>query len=139
MGVRRVTLNLTAVVLASLTAAGCSPTFESGFASIDPQERTVAIVDAASAGDQDAIPHLISLLDSDDPAERMLADQSLRQLTGQDFGYHFYDPDWRRAKAARAWSEWWQSQAGQSSSASTSTTPIVHPPSADNTGSSPTP
>lgn len=98
-------------IVLSVLAAGCAgPSIQPGFESVDPQERTAALLDAARAGDQSATPELIVMLESSDPAERMLADGALRRLTGQDFGYRHFDPEWKRAEAADAWRRWWQEQ-----------------------------
>lgn len=90
---------------------GCSgPPLQPGFESVDPQERTAALLKAARAGDSSATPELIIMLDSSDPAERMLADEALKRLTGQDFGYRHYDPAWKRQPSVDAWKDWWQGQ-----------------------------
>lgn len=100
-------------------AAGCSgPSIRPGFDSIDPQERTAALLEAAREGDRSAVPELIVMLESSDPAERMLADEALRRLTGQDFGYRHFDPERKRSAAADAWRQWWRSQPGRHEPAS---------------------
>ena len=91
--------------------AGCSgPSLQPGFESVDPQERTAALLKAARSGEAAAIPELIIMLESSDPAERMLADETLKRLTGQDFGYRHYDPAWKRQPAVDAWRDWWDAQ-----------------------------
>lgn len=98
------------MVMLALGAGCAGPSIRPGFESVDPQERTAALLQAARAGDQAAAPELIVMLESSDPAERMLADEALRRLTGRDFGYRHYDPEWKRAEAADAWRRWWQEQ-----------------------------
>ncbi len=98
--------------LAMIVSAGCAgPALEPGFDSIDPQERTAALIDAARDKDRTAIPQLIVMLESDDPAERMLASETLRRLTGMNFDYHHADPAWRREKPVLAWRRWWEEQS----------------------------
>lgn len=92
--------------------ASCGPSFESGFASIDPQERTAALLQAGRDQDRASIPQIILLLDSSDPAERMLAGDLLLELTGEDFGYRHYDSPMRRAQAVRQWQTWWNNGTG---------------------------
>lgn len=101
--------------LVSVFVAGCrGPALEPGFASVDPQERTVALLDSTRRDDRASIPDLIALLDSGDPAERMLAERALRRLTGLDFGYRHYDAPLRRAAAVDAWRRWWTDTGGAS-------------------------
>ena len=64
----------------------------------------------AKAEDEEAVPELIVMLYSADPAERMLAEEALRRLTGRDFGYQHFAPPWERDEAADAWRRWWLSQ-----------------------------
>lgn len=108
-----------------LITAGCAgPALEPGFQSIDPQERTAALLDAARNNDKTAIPQLIVMLGSSDPAERMLASEALRRLTGMNFGYHHSDPAWRRGVSIDTWRRWWEQQTQEDTdSGSTLMTP----------------
>lgn len=99
------------VALAGLGA--CSgPPLEPGFESADPQERTAALLESARLDNERDIPELITLLNSSDPAERMLAGLTLRRLTGQNFGYRHYDPPLVRGRAVEAWRLWWLDHQG---------------------------
>src|SRR5262249_19040992 len=60
-------------------------------------------IGASEHADRDQVPRLVNLLEDDDPAVRMYAILSLRRLTGQDFGYHYYDSDAERAVAVARW------------------------------------
>lgn len=99
--------------LGVLVAGGCrGPALEPGFRSVDPQERTAALLESVRAEDGRSIPDLIAMLESGDPAQRMLAANALRRLTGEDLGYRHYDPPAARAIAADAWRRWWIDQTG---------------------------
>lgn len=88
--------------------AGCSvPPEQEGFASPSPQARARAVGTAVAADDREAIPNLITMLGSDDPAHRMLAIRALEQMTGQTLGYVHTDPEPRREEAIAAWVQWW--------------------------------
>ena len=90
--------------------AGCVP-IPKGFDSPEPAARIEAAVQAAGAGDADAIPDLIALLDSDDPATRLVSINALHRLTGQTLGYvHAAPPEEREAAVVR-WVEWYNQNA----------------------------
>lgn len=72
----------------------------------DPADKIPAIEKAAQARDRSAVPQLVKDLDSDDPAVRMYAIDGLRRITGQTFGYRYYDDDEQRKPAVAKWKEW---------------------------------
>ena len=78
-----------------------------------------AAVAAAGAGDESAIPDLITMLDSDDPLVRMLAIRSLEHLTGEVRGYDHAAPEWQRSAAADRWAQWIQSNTQSSNQSNT--------------------
>lgn len=58
---------------------------------------------------------MVKDLDSDDPAVRFYAIGGLKRLTGQTFGYHYYEDEQQRRPALEKWKAWLQGwQAGQS-------------------------
>jgi HEAT repeat protein len=65
----------------------CGPTIHPSFDSPEPAARNAAIVRAADQGDRSAIPDLVRMLDSDDPATRLLAIRTLERLEGTTLGY----------------------------------------------------
>ncbi len=94
-------------LVASAALVGCSlPGQRADFASRDPAERTLAVARAAETTDPESLPALIRLLESDDPAERMLALRALEKRTGQTLGYDHCDSEPRRAEAVRRWVAW---------------------------------
>ncbi|GMV24412.1 MAG: hypothetical protein AMXMBFR58_04430 [Phycisphaerae bacterium] len=62
-----------------------------------------AAVRAAASDDPSAVPALVAMLDSDDPAVRMVAIHSLEDITGETFGYDFSADDAGRAEAIDRW------------------------------------
>lgn len=84
-----------------LWAPGCAE--EVSFTSDEPNARIRAIQQAVGAGDRSAIPSLITLLDSDDPAQRLLAIRTLEQFTGDTLGYDYAAPQYQRDPAVQRW------------------------------------
>lgn len=83
--------------------SGCGPTIRPSFDSPEPAARNAAIVEAARKSDQSTVPDLVRMLDSDDPATRQLAIQTLEQLTGQRLGYDPTDTLTMREAAISRW------------------------------------
>lgn len=83
-----------------------------GFNSPEPAARIDAAVDAAAKSDQSSIPDLIRLLDSDDPATRLVAIGALERLTGKTHEYDFAASDADREAAVRRWQAWQQARSG---------------------------
>lgn len=76
----------------------------------DPGARLHAIEEAARTRDQNAVPRLVSLLDSDDPAVRMLSIRTLEEITGQTQQYDYAAPYLERRAAIDRWNQWLVSQ-----------------------------
>ena len=92
-----------------LLASGCStPKEEPSLTAHDPHAQNAWIANAVNSGDWTAVPGLIELLDSSDPAERLVAIGALRSITGQDHGYRIADPPALRGQAADRWTDWWK-------------------------------
>lgn len=112
------TVQMTRLVLVlCVSLAACSlPDREAGFQSRDPAMRIQALRDAIAAGDRSAIPDLIAMLDSEDPAQRMFAQAGLERMTGQTLGYDHAATPAKRAPAIEAWVAWWHAQSHHASS-----------------------
>jgi hypothetical protein len=111
-GVRGVSI---VVAMACLGASipGCSlPSEEPSFASADPVTRLAALREAVARGDRSAIPDLIGMLESDDPAHRMFAIRALEGFTGQTLGYDHAAPESERQAAVERWEAWWRAESG---------------------------
>ena len=94
---------LTCLALFPLSACA-PPARNGGFDSGNPAARFYAIEEAVRTGDRSAVAHIVPALDSDDPAERLLAIEALRRLTGETLGYAYDLPRDEREAAVRRWS-----------------------------------
>lgn len=103
-----------ALALSTASTLGCSSP-PGGLSSPVPSERLSAAAAAARDQRTSAVPELIPLLSSDDPAVRLAAIRALEKLTGQTLGYRHYDPDSLRAQAIERWRDWSRSNTGQPS------------------------
>lgn len=93
--------------LAMLAVLGsCRSRIEPSFDSPEPAARTTAVVRAAATGDRSAMPNLVRMLESDDPATRVLAIATLEQLTGERMGYDAEASELERGRAIRRWREY---------------------------------
>jgi len=72
----------------------------------DPSVKIPAIQKAVREKDQSVVPQLVKDLDSDDAAVRMYANHALEELTGQNFGFRYYDDDAEREPAVQRWKRW---------------------------------
>jgi hypothetical protein len=76
-----------------------------GFDSPDPSARMDAVVDAARRKDTGAVPKIVPLLESDDPATRLVSIRALEQLTGRTLGYDYAASEASRHEAVGRWRE----------------------------------
>ena len=100
------------LIIATWTiSSGCAPpAIDGDFDSGNPSSNIYAMVEAANSGDTTSIPRIIEYLDSADPAVRFVAILSLRDLTGQDLGYHYYDKRRDRREAILRWIDWYETE-----------------------------
>ncbi len=104
-----------AMVMMGLTAAGAGCGF-SGPRTVynpDPAIKIPAIVEAADRRDRSTVPELVKCLNSDDPAVRFYSIRALRDMTGEDFGYRYYEDDDARKPAVQRWRQWLSQQPQQ--------------------------
>lgn len=78
--------------------------------SADPSEKIPGIVRAVRKRDLPKARHMVKDLASDDAAIRMFAIGGLRRLTGETFGYNYYDDEEAREPAVKKWQEWLAAQ-----------------------------
>ena len=106
-----------AVILPGLMAGlptGCAPPIPSGgFDAPDPASRIYAAVRVAEEFGRDprmpdraTLEHLVAMLLSADPAERLIAGDTLRLVTGKELGYDPSAPLPVRAAAVDRWAAW---------------------------------
>jgi hypothetical protein len=109
----RVAPILTPTIAVAILLVGCSqPALRPSFVNGTPEERTMAAMDAVRTDDASKVPQLITMLDSEDPAERMIASDALFRLTGQSNGYNYADPEPLRSEAVARWRRWYLDRRG---------------------------
>lgn len=101
-------------------AGGCAePRPPMVVTSHDPVVKIPAIKQAVADHDLSAAQQMVKDLESDDPAVRFYAIEGLRKLTGEEFGYEWFEEDDdARQPAVKKWQEWLKGQ--QPSTAPTS-------------------
>lgn len=97
-------------LLLTVIMHGCAPPIS--LDSPHSSARIRAIQRAAASDDKSAIPRLITLLESDDPAVRLLSIRTLEHITGQTLGYDHAAPEPERELAVDQWEEWYMRQTG---------------------------
>jgi hypothetical protein len=101
----------------ALGPPACSaPGQRADLGSVDPIERSLGVGRTLHAADQrepsrDELAELIEMLDSADPAQRLLAIRALERLTGRTRGYEHWAPRVERDAAVRRWVEWLDASA----------------------------
>jgi hypothetical protein len=96
------------LVAIGMSAAACAPSsLDGGFDSPNPAAKLYATQRAARTEDRspETLRHIVEQLDSDDPAVRLVAIDTLERLTGETFGYRADDPAPDRRAAIRRWTE----------------------------------
>jgi hypothetical protein len=94
------------LLLFPLLAVGCFGHESPSLTSPDPTLKIPAIKESVEKHDQRSEGQLVKDLDCDDPAVRFYAIQGLHRLTGQNFGYRYYDDEIQRLPALRRWQAW---------------------------------
>lgn len=86
--------------------AGCGPSGrERELTSRDPIERSRGAIGVANSDDASSLHRLVNLLEDDDPGVRLYAILALRKMTGQDYGYRYYQREIEREAAVARWRE----------------------------------
>jgi hypothetical protein len=112
-------LMLAAGLLVVFFASGCSirtlgmTNYTRDIQSPDPCIRMKAVIYAGNSKDKRAIPLLVDRLEDEDEAVRVATIESLKQITGKDFGYRSFDPPYVRAKAVQQWRQWMNEQVNR--------------------------
>ena len=105
------------VVIVSLAGSGggaCTmPRPDKHVANPDPSGKIPAYKQAVRAKDRRAAGQMVKDLHSTDPAVRMFAIGGLRRLTGETFGYRYFDGEDERRAAVKRWEQWLAGDAPQ--------------------------
>jgi hypothetical protein len=105
-------LAASALALVAISAGCANPDSAVGFDQPDTAARMRAIRTAAANNDVGAVPALIGRLESDDPAERLLAQRTLEKLTGESQGYEYAASKQERDAAVDRWVAWQAARSG---------------------------
>ncbi len=87
---------------------GCAqpPSSKLGILDENPAVKIPAIKRAAVDKNLAEAAPLVDQLTDEDGAIRFYAIEALKQMAGDDFGYHYYDDRAERAKAVERWRQW---------------------------------
>jgi hypothetical protein len=97
---------LAGTAVAGSLVSGCFSPEPPSLTSDSPPRLIPAIKIAANDNDRSAIPGLIQNLDDKDSAVRFAAISALRKMTGEDFGYRYYDCQYDRQPSIERWHLW---------------------------------
>ena len=93
-----------------LLSTGCNPRVSSDYvqniSSVSPEVATEAMSIAAENKSTRAIEPLVQRLYDEDSVIRLSAVRALKEITGQDFGYRYYEPESQRIQAIKRWEAW---------------------------------
>jgi hypothetical protein len=107
-------MRISTPLLILAVVAGChEPTGPRTVHNRDLAVKVPAIKEAVDRHDLSVAPQLVKDLDSDDPAARFYAIQGLHRLTGQTFGYVYYDEREKRRESVNRWRKWLDESKGQ--------------------------
>jgi hypothetical protein len=104
------TSTLALLLCALLSGCGGNDRLLPDIHSRNPSLKIPAMKQAVDQRDVDDAGPMIKALESDDPAIRFYAIESLQRLTGQTLGYRYYEDRPRREPAVRRWKQWWAEQ-----------------------------
>ena len=107
-------------LLCVIAAGGCSSPEKPSIYSQDPSLKIPAI---KSAHDSKAIHQMVKDLDSDDAAVRFYTINGLKEITGNTFGYRYYDDEIERKPALARWKQWLAEREGTTQPATRSASP----------------
>jgi hypothetical protein len=96
----------TAGLAALCGVVGCGPAPQKALSNPDPSGKIPAMKEAVREHDLRAAPQLVKDLASDDGAVRFYAIEALHRLTGETFGYVYYQSEEQREPALKRWKDW---------------------------------
>lgn len=107
----RIIVALTAFAIAAIAPLGCrparsEPSVYDRLQSDNPSVRIEAITQAGRQSDRRAVPLLVDRLADDDADVRLFAQLALEKITGQTFGYRYFELPAERSAAVERWRAW---------------------------------
>jgi hypothetical protein len=102
------------IALLAVALAGCTePRGPLSVKSDDPTLKIPAIERDVQQKNTSDVAQLVKDLNDDDSAVRFYAIEGLRRLTGDDFGYHYWDDEDARRPAVQRWNKWLKDRGGK--------------------------
>jgi hypothetical protein len=105
------------ILLLPLIVGGCSKPDKPSIYSADPSLKIPALK-TEDLHDTKALRQMVRDLDNDDPAVRFYTINKLKEITGNTFGYRYYDDEVRRKPALTKWQQWLAEREGTTKTAS---------------------
>jgi len=93
-------------LVASLLGCGGAGPRTKSLTDPDPASKIPAIKEKVRERDLAAAVQLVKDLENDDPAIRFYAIEGLRRLTGENYGYRYYDDEDQRKPFIEKWKQW---------------------------------
>ena len=105
-------MSLGGALLAAAGLIGCAtpPGSKKGILDDDPAVRIRAIKAAGEHHNIAAVKDLVTELSDEDPAVRFYAIRALKQITGEDMKYCYYQEQHQRKEAVERWRAWLKAQ-----------------------------
>ena len=116
---RHLALLFGAIVVLSVGCGGPSLTYEQKLGSSSGVERTQGMMAIGERHDWARIPRLVDGLEDNDVTVRHMAVQSLRDMTGKNYGYVPYARERERRQAVLEWRSWWDAEGHKGPSTAT--------------------
>ena len=105
-------------LLIPLSVGGCAKPDKPSIYSADPSLKIPALK-SEDLRDTKALSQMVKDLDSDDPAVRFYTINKLKEITGNTFGYRYYDDEMRRSPSLKKWQQWLAEREGTTKAATT--------------------
>jgi len=94
------------LLILAVLSGGCARDRGRGIVDNDVTYKVPAIKEAVENKDTTSLPELVAGLRNEDPAVRFYSIGALKRLTGETFGYHYYDDPAVRKPAVQRWNQW---------------------------------
>jgi hypothetical protein len=107
-------LNCAALALLVGVLSACTePRGPISVKSDDPTLKIPAIKEDVKSHDTKDVAQMVKDLNDDDPAVRFYSIEGLYRLSGDYFGYHYYDDEYARRPAIVRWNKWLSDRGGK--------------------------
>ena len=102
------------LLFGAIILSGCSlPKMTRALNDTDPTAKIPAIKSSGASRNRESVTQLIDELESDDSAVRFYAIRALKDITGESFGYRYFDDELERRDEVARWRAWLAKETGQ--------------------------